>query len=144
MSRSMDNRTMSNKDKSLCEKSMKVVANIIKLSSFSIALKTVGATSAKTHKGLSNTSLASEYADMVPEKKQLVRDQVYESKWSKEPKNRANLTYVTYPVMSDGSTSHVQAQKVPAKQKEEEGVDLLASQYIKKMRTRLGYKSHRT
>ncbi|KAK4257128.1 hypothetical protein QN277_006758 [Acacia crassicarpa] len=126
---------------------MKVIANIIKLISFSIALKTVGTTtSAKTHsRGLSNSTSGSEYADMVPEKEQLVRDQIYESKWSKEPKRRASPTYVTYPVLRNGSTSHVQEQKLPAKQKkEEEVVDLLAAKYIEKMRKKLGYNSQRT
>ncbi|XVE57055.1 hypothetical protein DITRI_Ditri04bG0061100 [Diplodiscus trichospermus] len=50
-------------DKSLCEKSMKMVVNIIKLSSFSIAKMSLGATAHST--ATKNLAPATDHPDMV-------------------------------------------------------------------------------
>ena len=127
----MDRRVKSKCESSLCEKSMMVVANVIRLSSFSIAQKTLGVTTTgKDGKELSG----SDYSDVESEKEPLVPHQ-----FPKEPLRGSNPTYVK-PVGSSGSNRCViygdRVHKV--KPKKEECVDGLASDYITKIRNKLG------
>lgn len=132
----MNSRAKSKSENSICEKSMKVVANIIRLSSISVACKTLGTTPGKAAKDPPLSG--SDNGDMVPEKEPLDSDQVYGSRRSKKPQNRANPTYVTDPVLSNGSNSPVvHEDRVHAKQKKEESIDELASEYIRKIRKQL-------
>ncbi|MED6195130.1 hypothetical protein PIB30_035157 [Stylosanthes scabra] len=141
-------------EKSLCEKSMMVVANVIRLSSFSIAHKTLGvSTNGKNGKGLSS---GSDLSDLEPlhEKEPMVplRDQfpAATSRRSQEPLSRANRTYVIKPSGSHGSSTGCVVYKDQRiseangnnnhnnKAKKEECVDGLASDYITKIRSKLG------
>ncbi|KAK7291663.1 hypothetical protein RIF29_06984 [Crotalaria pallida] len=130
----MDSKVKSKNEKSLCEISMEVVANVIRLSSFSIAHKTVGTTT---------TGKAGKY----PEREPLVPDQFPASKRSQEPQSHANPTFMIKPVEGSGSTTTqvIHKEKVTHKErghqvkpKKEESVDGLASEYIYKIRNKLG------
>ncbi|TKY55146.1 hypothetical protein E2542_SST19560 [Spatholobus suberectus] len=128
----MDSRVKSKSEKSLCEKSMNVVVNVIRLSSFSIAQKTLGAT---------NTRKAGSESDMDPDEEALVPDQFTASRRSQQPQSRANPTYVIKSVGSNGSTERlIYQERVPSdvNQKKEQCVDGLASDYISKIRNKLG------
>jgi len=126
-------RIKSKNEKSLCEKSMKVVVNIIKLSSFSIAQKTLGATT--------STRKAGPESDMDSDEEAPVPDQLSTSRRSQQPQSRANPTYVIKSGGSNGSTEHlIYQERVPidVSPKKEQCVDGLASDYICKIRTKLG------
>lgn len=134
----MNERVKSKSEMSLCEKSMEVVVNVIRLSTFSIAKRTLGATTrSKSGKDLSG----SDFSDMEPEKEhQQVPDQFPASKRSQQPQSRANPTYVIKSVGSNGSTGYViheeRVHKVSPKK--DQCVDGLASDYISKIRNKLG------
>ncbi|MED6148220.1 hypothetical protein PIB30_050997 [Stylosanthes scabra] len=128
-------------EKSLCEKSMMVVANVIRLSSFSIAHKTLGvSTNGKNGKDLSS---GSDYSDIEP-----LCDQfpAATSRRLQQPLSHANRTYVVKPSGSHGSSStgcvvykdhRVSEANGNNKAKKEECVDGLASDYITKIRSKL-------
>lgn len=106
---------------------------MVKLSSFSIAYKTLGTTSGKTTKELSVSGY--DYGGLVPEREPLVHG----SKRSKEPTSRANPTYLIKPVQSNGSNSHIiHEERVHPTQQKDESVDRLAGEYIRNIRKRLG------
>lgn len=123
----MASKVKSKSEKSLCEISMEVVSNVIRLSSISIAQKTLGtATTGKAGKD--------------SEKESLVPDQFPATKRSQEPRSHANPTIVIKPVGSRGSTTQViHKERVHQdKPKKEESIDGLASEYINKIRNKLG------
>ncbi|CAJ1943983.1 unnamed protein product [Sphenostylis stenocarpa] len=125
-------RIKSKSEKSLCEKSMKVVVNIIKLSSFSIAQMTLGATS---------TRKSDPESDMDSDGDAPISDQLPTSRRSQQPQSRANPTYVIKSGGSNGSTEHlIYQERVPTdvNPKKEQCVDGLASDYISKIRNKLG------
>ncbi|KAK7265740.1 hypothetical protein RJT34_33363 [Clitoria ternatea] len=136
----MDSKVKSKSDKSLCEKSMSVVVNVIRLSSFSIAQKTLGATS--TRKGGKERSGCDDDSDMNHEKQPLVPDQFSSTRRSQQPQSRANPTYVIKSLGSNGSTEHViykeRSVLSDVDSKKEQCVDGLASDYISKIRNKLG------
>ncbi|PON86106.1 hypothetical protein TorRG33x02_181560 [Trema orientale] len=105
-------------EESLCEKSMKVVANVIRLSAFSIARRSLGITveSPVAHSGNLQTTRSSL---MVPSKP-LLRAQ--------KPQIMSNQTYLVEPEHEtyNGSSSYVV--------KEDMNVDGRASDYIRKVR----------
>ncbi|KAJ1439000.1 hypothetical protein SESBI_02775 [Sesbania bispinosa] len=114
---------------------MKVVVNIIRLSSFSIAQRTLGATTGKA--GNKEVS-GSDYSDMDLEKEPiLVHHQFPASKRSQQPQSRANPTYV---IKSNGSTACMfHKERVhDINTKKEQCVDESASVYINKIRNKLG------
>ncbi|KAK7389006.1 hypothetical protein VNO78_23837 [Psophocarpus tetragonolobus] len=124
-------RIKSKSEMSLCEKSMKVVVNVIRLSSFSIAQMTLGATS---------TRKASPGSDVDPDEESLVPDQFPASKRSQQPQSRANPIYVIKSDGSNGSTEHlIYQERVPGdvNPKKEQCVDKSASDYICKIRNKL-------
>lgn len=136
----MERRGKSNKDsvdeRSLCEKSMKVVSNIIRISSFSLAQKTLGTTV--------KVSKKEENEDMVAEVERLNRFSG-SSRMLQEPMNRPNRTYVIKP---RGWTNEEEVDEISHHrrcvvhqheiEKKEECVDGLASDYIKKIRNQMG------
>ncbi|KAL2321905.1 hypothetical protein Fmac_026284 [Flemingia macrophylla] len=126
-------RIKSKSEKSLCEKSMEVVVNVIRLSSFSLAQRTLGAT---------NTRKAGSESDMDLDEEAPVPDQFpTTSKRSQQPQSRANPTYVIKSIGSNESTEHlIYQERVPSdiNQKKEQCVDGLASDYISKIRNKLG------
>ncbi|QCD80915.1 hypothetical protein DEO72_LG2g1238 [Vigna unguiculata] len=124
-------RIKSKNEKSLCEKSMKVVVNIIKLSSFSIAQKSLGGTSKKS----------GPESDMDSDEEAPVPDQFPTTRRSQQPQSRANPTYVIKSCGSNGSTEHlIYQERVPTdvNPNKEQCVDGLASDYISKIRNKLG------
>ncbi|KAK4264264.1 hypothetical protein QN277_025468 [Acacia crassicarpa] len=142
----MDSRGKSNKsrtaDRSLCEKSMKVVSNIIRISSFSLAQMTLGAT----------VKAMKEEEDMVADDEvepSVVLPQFGgTSRRLQEPQNRPNRTYVIKPEGAGGRNevaedeiSHHHHRVVHHQheiEKKEVCVDGLASDYIKKIRNQIG------
>lgn len=152
----MDSRVMkSRNERSLCEKSMSVMVNVIRLSSFSIAQRTLGVGKAAGNK-MNQLNSGSDYSsDMGPEYYQkepaaLVNNNNPDhhqfpaaaaagSRRSQQPQSRANPTYVIKSVGSnntDGSTSTAYVI-----QKDQQCVDGLASDYINKIRNKLGHGS---
>ncbi|RDX73232.1 hypothetical protein CR513_47185, partial [Mucuna pruriens] len=126
-------RIKSQSEMSLCEKSMKVVVNVIRLSSFSIAQKSLGGTNRR--KGGSGSDMD------LDEEEALVPDQFPASKRSQQPQSRANPTYVIKSGGSNGTTEHlIYQERVPGdvNPKKELCVDGLASDYISKIRNKLG------
>ncbi|KAL1371577.1 hypothetical protein HN51_001806 [Arachis hypogaea] len=145
-------------EKSLCEKSMMVVANVIRLSSFSIAQKTLGVnTNGKNGKDLSSVTDSDleplhEKEPMVPLRDHQIAAAM--SRRSQEPLSCANRTYVIKPSGSHGSSTGsvvYKEQRISEanngnninnnhsnKPKKEECVDGLASDYITKIRSKLG------
>lgn len=127
----MDSRAKyRNSETSLCERSMKVVTNIIRNSSFSIAQRTLGL-GATGHKG-SKEALLEE--DMVPEKEPMPMPRG--SRRSQEPQNRPNPTYVLKPRGRDDAEADSMSHRHVIHR--EECVDGLASDYIKKIRNQIG------
>lgn len=136
-------RVKSKNEKSLCEKSMNVVVNIIRLSSFSIAQRTLGTTARKS--GNKEENLDHFGDNKEPEMEKMVSNQFpASSRRSQQPQSRVNPTYVTKSVGSNRSTEymihkerlhhhhhHVNSNK-------ELCVDGLASDYISKIRNKLG------
>ncbi|KAI4336070.1 hypothetical protein L6164_014645 [Bauhinia variegata] len=116
---------------SLSEKSMKVVTNMIRMSSFSLSHKTLGTcrSAAKDIPG----------SDKVPEREPLVvPSQSHGSRRLLEPQSRSNPTYVIKPAGNNGLHSiHKERIPVPPK-KEDSSVDGLATDYIRKIRKQLG------
>ncbi|KAK7330426.1 hypothetical protein VNO77_24620 [Canavalia gladiata] len=98
----MDNRVKSKSEKSLCEKSMKVVVNMIRLSSFSIAQKTLGATTTTSIGKAEKDPSGSDYSDLEEPHAPVPFPS---SKRSQKPQSRANPTYLFKSVGSNGSTS---------------------------------------
>ncbi|CAL0325385.1 unnamed protein product [Lupinus luteus] len=131
----MSSRVKSKNDKSLCEISMEVVANVIRLSTFSIAHRTIGATI---------TGKAEKDHDKEP----LVPHQFpAATKRSQEPLTHANPTFMIKPARGSGPTTNqvIHKERVIPKErvhqvmpKKEESVDGLASEYIHKIRNKLG------
>ena len=114
-------RAKSNKSTeiSLCEKSMLVVANIIRLSSLSIAQRTPGTT--PTGKAGKELSGPHDYSHVAPKKEPVVLHDQF-------PARRLPPTYVMpKPAGNNQSTSH-----------EPKSVDESASDYIRKMRKKFG------
>ncbi|KAE9602595.1 hypothetical protein Lalb_Chr12g0201261 [Lupinus albus] len=133
----MASKVKSKNEKSLCEISMEVVANIIRLSSLSIAQKTVGvSTTAKAGKD--------------HQKEPLVHDQFpAATKRSQVLQSHANPTFMIKPVggsePTTTTTQVIHKERVNHKErvhqvkpKKEESVDGLASEYIHKIRNKLG------
>ncbi|CAL5198317.1 unnamed protein product [Lathyrus oleraceus] len=136
----MDHREKSKSEKSLCEQSMQVVVNIIKLSSFSIAQRTLGVSTTIRKSGKDkNIFSESDYSDNETKNEKLVSNQQFpaSTRRSQQPQSRANPTYVIKSVGSNGSTEYM-IHKERLKSKKELCVDGLASDYISKIRNRLG------
>ncbi|KAI9086401.1 hypothetical protein K1719_031485 [Acacia pycnantha] len=142
----MDSRGKSNKsrtaDRSLCEKSMKVVSNIIRISSFSLAQMTLGTTVKATKEEDMVTDDEVEPSVVPPQFRGT-------SRRLQEPQNRPNRTYVIKPGGAGGRNegaedeiSHHHHHRVVHHhheiEKKEECVDGLASDYIKKIRNQIG------
>lgn len=103
--------------KSLCETSMEMVANIIKLSSFSIAKKSLGIIEPPSPAKTLQTKPSS---DMVVDKPQPLRTQK-----SVKPKNSPRPTYFLEPNGGNESQYIVHEEKSP--------IDDRASYYIRKV-----------
>lgn len=105
-------------EESLCEKSMKVVANVIRLSAFSIAKRSLGSTGSGGPVASSrNFQPATETLNMVAAAKPLLRAQ--------KPQTSSNQTYYVEPDGVKGSSYVVM---------EDMNVDGRASDYIRKVR----------
>ncbi|KAJ7956306.1 Homeobox-leucine zipper protein [Quillaja saponaria] len=136
------NRKAKSDHESLCEKSMKIVTNIVKLSSFSIAHMTLGTTTGKDAKHLAPTVAGS---DMASNESMLSQFPESRSRRSQEPQSHSNPIYVTKPVQANGSLHLIHKERADhIKPKREDSVDGLASDYIRKVRKQLGYDFHDT
>ncbi|CAL5198315.1 unnamed protein product [Lathyrus oleraceus] len=138
----MDHREKSKSEKSLCEQSMQVVVNILRLSSFSIAQTTLGVSSSRKS-GIGKDITESDYSDNETKKEKLVSNQQFpaSTRRSQQPQSRANPTYLIKSVGSNGSTEymiHKENRVHDVKSKKELCVDGLASDYISKIRNKLG------
>lgn len=157
----MDHRRVKSKsDMSLCEKSMKIVVSVIRLSSFSIAQKSLGATTTTGKIRKDQLLSESDYSDISdPIKKEpnpLVADEfpaaTSRSSRSQQPQSRANPTYVIKSSVGNNgsSTAYMNIHKervhhhddddqiIHVNSKKEQCVDGLASDYIFKIRNKLG------
>ncbi|CAI8609973.1 unnamed protein product [Vicia faba] len=138
----MDPRVKSKSEKSLCEQSMQVVINIIRLSSFSIAQTTLGV-STTTKKSEKDKDISeSDYSDTETKKEKFVSNKQFptSTRRSQQPQSRANPTYVIKSVGSNESTEymiHKERRLHDVKSKKELCVDGLASDYISKIRNKL-------
>jgi len=133
----------SKNEESLCEKSMKVVVNVIRLSSFSIAQRTLGVGASTTRKSRKEKDLSdSDYSDKEHKKENLVSNKQFpaSSRRSQQPQSRANPTYVIKSVGSNRSTEYLihKERLHDVNPKKELCVDGLASDYISKIRNKLG------
>ncbi|CAK8563101.1 unnamed protein product [Lathyrus sativus] len=135
----MDHREKSKSEKSLCEQSMQVVVNILRLSSFSIAQTTLGVSTTRKSGKAKDSFSESDYSDNETKKEKLVSNQQFpaSTRRSQEPQSRANPTYLIKSVGSNGSTEYM-IHKERLKPKKEVCVDGLASDYISKIRNKLG------
>ncbi|KAK2409014.1 hypothetical protein P8452_70641 [Trifolium repens] len=135
-------RVKSKSEESLCEKSMKVVVNVIRLSSFSIAQRTLGVGATTTRKsGKDKDFSGSDFSDKETKKEKSVSNKQFPaSSRSQQPQSRANPTYVIKSVGSNGSTEYMihKERLHDANSKKELCVDGLASDYISKIRNKLG------
>ncbi|KAE9610044.1 hypothetical protein Lal_00006447 [Lupinus albus] len=131
----MSSKVKSKNDKSLCEISMEVVANVIRLSTFSIAHRTI--------RGATTTGKNEKDHDMEP----LVPHQFPAAcKRSQEPLSHANPTFMIKPARDSGPTTTqvIHKERVIPKERvhqvipeKEESIDGLASEYIHKIRNKL-------
>ncbi|OIW00110.1 hypothetical protein TanjilG_29100 [Lupinus angustifolius] len=134
----MSSKVKSKNDKSLCEISMEVVANVIRLSTFSILHRTIG--------GVTTTGKAEKDHDkepLVPHKFPAPAA----TKRLQEQLSHANPTFMIKPARGSGPTTTqvIHKERVIPKErvhqvvpKKEESVDGLASEYIHKIRNKLG------
>ncbi|KEH31876.1 hypothetical protein MTR_4g107270 [Medicago truncatula] len=130
----------SKNEESLCEKSMKVVVNVIRLSSFSIAQRTLGVGASTTRKSRKDKDLSD--SEKEPMKEKLVSNKQFpaSSRRSQQPQSRANPTYVIKSVGSNRSTEYLihKERLHDVNPNKELCVDGLASDYISKIRNKLG------
>ncbi|PNY01140.1 hypothetical protein L195_g024428 [Trifolium pratense] len=122
---------------------MKVVVNVIRLSSFSIAQKTLGVGGATTRKSGKDKDFSGsdDYSDKeIKEEKLVSNKQFPASSRSQQPQSRANPTYVIKSVGNNGSTEYMihKERLHDVNSKKELCVDGLASDYISKIRNKLG------
>ena len=118
------------RNKSLCEKSMKMVTNIVKLSSFSIAKVTLGTSEpySPVTKKLVSFSGSVKVSNGPP------LPQFSGSQRAKEPESRSNpISYLIEPVEGNMSSSYVI--------REETSVDGKASDYIRRIHAKNRYDS---
>jgi hypothetical protein len=134
-------RVKSKSEESLCEKSMKVVVNVIRLSSFSIAQRTLGVGATTRKSGKDKDFSGSDFSDKETKKEKSVSNKQFPaSSRSQQPQSRANPTYVIKSVGSNGSTEYMihKERLHDVNSKKELCVDGLASDYISKIRNKLG------
>ncbi|XP_028781693.1 uncharacterized protein LOC114737872 [Neltuma alba] len=123
---------------------MRVVSNIIRISSFSLAQRTLGGTTVKA-----SSKEEEEEEDTVSEIEPLVvlpagRSRGSSGRRLQEPQIRQNRTYVIKPAAGGGGGGNEQDEISHHRviqheiEKKEECVDGLASDYIKKIRNQIG------
>ncbi|CAN1836222.1 hypothetical protein LINPERHAP1_LOCUS34696 [Linum perenne] len=122
-------RQMGGKDRSnnsLCEKSMKVVVNIIRLSSFSIAKMSLGTAGSGSGSPVLKRNLAPMTNSAVATKEPLL-PQIPGSRRSQEPQTRSNhKSFLMEPGKGNGSSSCMVHE-------ESSVIDGKASDYIRKV-----------
>ncbi|CAK8563100.1 unnamed protein product [Lathyrus sativus] len=122
---------------------MQVVVNILRLSSFSIAQTTLGVSTTRKSGKAKDSFSESDYSDNETNKEKLVSNQQFpaSTRRSQQPQSRANPTYLIKSVGSHDSTEymiHKENRLHEVKSKKELCVDGLASDYISKIRNKLG------